>query len=276
VPAPERAMGNAIVSPRSMNSKTSRTANSAVMKAIGLKPEARLQTVNDFRHILNKKAQASSSPSVAAPHALPRLSHNTTPVHKPMAHSGQTVANLAHENVEMLIRTPTGALTSHRHTTLGNKMLDGQYMVTTLERVLINLRLKSRYNGGINCFTGLEMSFHNVWKYRLPTYNSIKIIDSQGFQYAAEYGTLYEYDYVIKFKKSIAELGVESPENELEDDAKTKGWIWFKKFPNAAVPRRVVVSHYVFDPGHTSGGIRDEEFQKFKIDNFDLVEIEAI
>ncbi len=282
----ERAAGTAMVSPRSMNGVTTRATNSAVMKAIGLKAESRLQTVEDFTALLSKVNRVAVT-------QLPPVTISTSGTNAPQKtiNNIATVAQLTTvkpaqsvlQNVELIPTSLSGTVNVHKHRgapdtfhypMLKDATIPNKYVAVTLHRVLVNISFKSDYTGKISRFTLFQMSFHNIWKYRMRSIGSIKLIDSEGYQHADESVNQYEFDHVVLASKRLVKAQFDSPESELEDNAKTKGWIWFKELPHNVSPHRIVIKRYLFSPGHTSGSINEEEIQELKIDGFETKEIE--
>ena len=157
---------------------------------------------------------------------------------------------------------------------LEDMTLTGKYMSLKLQRLFLNVKLQSEHNRSIRTFTILEVMFHNIWDYRLKTLSngSIKMIDSDGFQH--EEDSPIEFSRVVLPENRIAEIGLSWPELTLEDHAKTKGWLWFDRLPEGVFPYRFVFQFSVFDPGNTSGWVKDEETLEFIIEGYNTRPIE--
>lgn len=283
--AMERASGITIVSPRSGNPAISRITNSAVMKAMKLKQEDRLQTVEEFAVLLTTQSQAAAKQVAVTAALIPtKVAQNITSV-PILPKSLQANANASTQSVELIIKSVSGTTNIYKnrgtaeafdYPPLHNATIRDKYVSTTLNRVLVNVPLKNSDTKRTKRFTVLEMAFHYLWRYRMETYHSVKLIDPDGFQYGREYMRPYDFDQVIlPYAKPIA-TPFDAPEGEIEDGAKIKGWIWFKSLPDGVLPHRIVVSRYLFEPGHTSGSINEQEVQEFKIEDFILSEIKHL
>ena len=97
------------------------------------------------------------------------------------------------------------------------------------------------------------------------------MIDSEGFQHS---GRASEHGFDQVYRPSSNELfsvRFAYAEPVLEPYAKTKGWIWFDELPDDVTPRRLVFIFNIYDPGQTSGWIRDTETLEFVIENFQQI-----
>jgi hypothetical protein len=141
--------------------------------------------------------------------------------------------------------------------------LKGKYMALTFRRLLLNVPLKSKYSGDIKRFTLVELLFQNVWDYPLNAMSSAKMIDTEGFQHGDDCES-YEFDHAIQNGKTIP-VSFPEPESPLEDHAKTKGWIWFDELQNGVLPQRFIFAINIFEPGHTSGWVKNTEVLEFFI-----------
>lgn len=152
---------------------------------------------------------------------------------------------------------------------LDDMTLTGRYMSMKLMRLFVNIPLQSAYDGSIRSFIILEALFHNMWDYRLMSLStgSVKMIDSEGFQHDRNGCPYYEFSKVVMPQGKIVEAQFPGPQLELEDHAKTKGWVWFDSLSKGVLPHRFLFQFSVFDPGTTSGWVRDSETLEFIIDD---------
>lgn len=160
---------------------------------------------------------------------------------------------------------------------LEDMTLTGRYMSLQLQRLFVNINLKNSDAENIRSFTILEVLFHNIWDFRLdiyPSARSIKMIDSDGIQHDGGGCHYFDFSRVVLPEGRTIEAEFPWPETELEDHAKTKGWLWFDSLPKDVFPYRFVFQLSVFDPGCTSGGVNDEETLEFIIVDYDMKPIE--
>lgn len=141
--------------------------------------------------------------------------------------------------------------------------LRGQYMALTLRRILLNVEFKSKYGDDKQRFTVMEFLFHNVWDYPLNAFSSAKMIDTEGFQHGGE-SKGWEFNNAIIGGKLVP-VSLDQPESPLEDHSKTRGWLWFDELPKGVMPQRVVIGVNIFEPGHTSGWVKNTEVLEFFI-----------
>lgn len=154
---------------------------------------------------------------------------------------------------------------------LEDMTLKGKYMAVTLLRLLVNVRIESEYDGRVRRFTLLQVSFHNLWDYRLTTTasGSVKMIDSEGFQHDGDGCDYHEFCLVsLPGNEGPVEVSFPWPELTLEDHARTNGWIWFAELADGVLPKRFVFRFDVFEPGSTSGWVKDSETLEFVVTSY--------
>jgi len=181
---------------------------------------------------------------------------------------------------EILLNKISGS-TNYTSDTLEGQIFDavdqrtirGKHMAVTLGRLFVNLPLYYQIQNEVRCFTMLEVIWHNLWDYRMSQ-GDAKMIDAEGFQHS---GKTHEYGFDQVYKPSRNELfSVKFAQAEfvLEPYARTRGWVWFDELPNGVLPRRLIFIFNIYDPGQTSGWIRDTETLEFVIENFEQTVIE--
>jgi hypothetical protein len=154
--------------------------------------------------------------------------------------------------------------------------LTGIYMAVQLQRLFVNIKLQNEpYDERIRTFTIAEVLFHNIWDYRLDTISSgsHKMIDSEGFQHTGD-THYYESSKVFLPGGKTFEASFLLPESELEGHSKTKGWLWFDSLSENVLPHRFMFQFSVYDPGTTSGWVKESETLEFIITDYDIKPIE--
>ncbi len=84
------------------------------------------------------------------------------------------------------------------------------------------------------------------------------------------------YRFVLPEGEKTIEARFPWPELTLEDHAKTKGWIWFDQLSEGIPPHRFLFQFDVFDPGNTSGWVRDSDALEFIIENYQIRPIKRV
>lgn len=147
--------------------------------------------------------------------------------------------------------------------------IKGRYMAVTLNRLFLNIPLKSSYTNKVSTFTIVGATFENLWDYRLSIDpGKFKMIDSENFQYSGDIYKRSEYSQVvIPSTKQVEDVEFAWPELTLESRAKDRGWIWFKPLPAGVIPHRLIFRFNIFEPGNTSGWVKDQETIEFILTN---------
>jgi hypothetical protein len=185
----------------------------------------------------------------------------------------------AKEGTEVVIRKIRGTTgsddESHRSRVVNETNVPtivGRYMSLTLARLFLNLPLVSEESGETRRFTILGAIWENMWDYRLNTLGSVKMIDSEGFQHNGDLCEYHEYcSVVVPDTGQVIKANFPWPELELEAHAKTKGWVWFEELPEGVVPSRFIFLFNIFDPGQTSGWVKDSESFEFILAEHDEI-----
>lgn len=138
--------------------------------------------------------------------------------------------------------------------------IKGHYMALTMKRMLLNAKMKVGWSDEIEQRTAVEFLFHNVWDYKLSTFSSAKMVDTDGFQHGGE-----SREFEVLTNGKTKKLSLNGPEDELEDHSKSRGWILFEELPTGVLPQRVIVSVHIHEPGHTSGWVKNTEVLEFFI-----------
>jgi hypothetical protein len=139
-------------------------------------------------------------------------------------------------------------------TNIKDAFCSGRYMRVSIEKLLINVPISG--DSGIEIkekdFTLIRILYTNIWGHRISTRaNAVKLIDSDGVQYGHE-TDLYPYQRKsrIKFSQNrCVHYDFISPEDILEGEAKTRGWLWFPALPPGIYPRRLIFQFYICNPG---------------------------
>jgi hypothetical protein len=150
----------------------------------------------------------------------------------------------------------------------------GRYMRVSIEKILINVPISG--GSGIESkekgFTLVRILYTNIWGHRISTRaNAVKLIDTDGVQYGHETG-LYPYQMKSRIKFSqdrCVDYDFISPEDILEGEAKTRGWLWFPALPPGIYPQRLIFQFYICDPGevHTPR-VNDETLEIILLSQF--------
>jgi hypothetical protein len=100
------------------------------------------------------------------------------------------------------------------------------------------------------------------------------MIDSDGVQHSAGMN-VYEFNQKAEVKlskKRSVKYDFISPENRLEGNAKTRGWLWFPAIPRGFFPYRFIFHFQISQPGNVSGESQDYEILEIVFD-FDLKQL---
>jgi hypothetical protein len=152
--------------------------------------------------------------------------------------------------------------------------ISGKYMAVTLGRLFINLPMYKIYGEELRHYVILGAVWQNLWDYPLNV-NFAKMIDSEGFQHSGDICVQSTFEHVYKpSTNEIFDAKFTWPELTLEAYAKTRGWIWYEALPESIVPRRFIFSFDIFDPGRTSGYVRDTEKLAFNLMKFEQTEFD--
>lgn len=256
------------------------SVNNAISQAMAIRADQRPQTISDFLHLLNEQTPiAFPVARIATP--IPNPS-SKLPTSSPSRSSSFDTSGGA----EVLIKQLSGGTyvgeENDADDLLATKIipgmtLSGKYLSITLSRLFLNLPLKSDYNGKNRQFTILQATFQNLWDYPLSTWDAIKMIDSDEFQHPGDLCEYHEFtNLVLPGTKKTKSVELAWPELELKRRAKSRGYIWFEKLPKDIVPHRIIFSVNVFEPGQTSGWVKDHESLEFVIEDYDLVEVQDV
>lgn len=146
---------------------------------------------------------------------------------------------------------------------LDDLTISGKYTSIKLNNLLLNVKIqKDDIVKKLRPITLLEVTYHNLWKYRLSTYPKIKMIDTEGFQYEHDaFASLYYSNCITN--NAGEEVGIFLPETTLEAHAKTNGWLFFKALRKNVLPHRLIFILDVFKPGDLSGWVQNRETLEF-------------
>lgn len=279
LPAPDRMYAD---SAEMRIASASQPVNNAISKAMAVRAEQRPQTVKEFLQILNGQL------SVALPAAKPAVAASaSSSSNMPVAPPSRNKSFDASGGAEILIKQLSGGVHEGKNEDEVNELADtqllsgttltGKYIAITLSRLFLNLPMKSEYDGKVRSFTILQATFQNLWKYPLSTWDSIKMVDSEEFQHDGGLCEYHEFcNLVLPGGKKTKSVNLEWPETELKGRAKSRGYIWFEKLPKNVMPHRILFSVNVFEPGQTSGWVKDSESLEFVIEDYEIVEVQDI
>ena len=138
-------------------------------------------------------------------------------------------------------------------------------MTIELNHVFKNVPLVSRYSGEERSFLVFGLTWINTWDHPLKTIatGSVKMIDSEGYQTSSDLCEYHEYTHYVNPKsKEKIDIFLPWPELEPEAKAKTDGWIWFNSIAKRE-PKKLILKVNIFNPGNTSGLVRDFEVFEF-------------
>lgn len=150
---------------------------------------------------------------------------------------------------------------------IGDNTLSGNFLAAKLERVFLNIELKSWYKEGARRFTLLDVVFHNMWDYRISRVSAI-LVDSEGYQHSS-----LEPAYTFPLQKDLLPEGQDSfspPDNEIESGCKTRGWTWFDSLTDELFPHRLIFKVNIHSPGETSGWVQDTETLEFIVAEYTI------
>lgn len=152
---------------------------------------------------------------------------------------------------------------------LPNNVIDGKYMAIRLRGVFSHVPLENQDSDAKVLFSIVEVELLNKWMFVLPAGESpVTMIDSDGYQLADvlcswEY---VPYSFVSKQGHSIP-YDFDEPPLKLEGGARTRGCFRFREESPDATPKRLNFDIRVFEPGQTSGWVKDSEQLTFFINS---------
>lgn len=140
----------------------------------------------------------------------------------------------------------------------------GRYMGVRVEKILLNARVSGDTGAEVKekDFTLIRVLYSNLWDYRLSTdFQGTKMIDTEGIQHSHE-TNMFVYGCQSKVRlsrKEVIPYDFDSPQNNLEGRAKTRGWLWFPSLSRSVFPHRLIFNFYIFAPGCLSGVSEDRD-----------------
>jgi len=140
----------------------------------------------------------------------------------------------------------------------------GRYMGVSIEKVLINAPIVGgdEVESKEGDFTLVKVLYTNNWKHRISTRaNAVKMIDTDGIQHSCR-TRLYPYQMNSRVKlpeNRYVPFNFVSPEETLEGEAKTRGWLWFPTLSSGIYPKRFLFQLYICEPGEVCTPRVDEE-----------------
>lgn len=138
----------------------------------------------------------------------------------------------------------------------------GRYMEVKLNRFLYGMKTTD----GEMWFL-VQATWHNRWDYRLRTYSEVTLVDSEGFQHSESLVWLDQDKFLSRDVQATLPTRLKAPESTLESGAKTRGWIGFKELEPGVMPKSLSLEVRVFEPGATSGWVKDREVIHFRFDS---------
>ena len=135
----------------------------------------------------------------------------------------------------------------------------GKYLTVTLSRILVGLPVQYSWGDEQNDRkTVIQAIYHNPSTYRISK-PSVRIVDSDGFQHQGESASSW------KSQLKNTKILLNSHDDDIEDLAKTRGWLCFDDLDDGVFPQRIIFELHLFEPGHTCGSVLGEQIVEFFI-----------
>jgi hypothetical protein len=144
-------------------------------------------------------------------------------------------------------------------------LVKGKYFAVTLCRVFRNFPVA--YFGDDSNKVAVQVIYHNLCGYRISV-PKMKVIDSDGFQ--------HDGASIGRYKSKVTSIALKSVDDQIEDLAKTKGWVGFDDdLDSGVIPQRLIFELHLFKPGDTSGWVLGEEVIEFFIKNSSIKQVSS-
>ncbi len=157
---------------------------------------------------------------------------------------------------------------------LAEMKLEGRYLSISLLKLFVNAQLRDDWSGNQRRFCLLQVLIQNKWDYLIASLgsgqDSIRMVDSEGFQHSENdewVSFTFPYSMLLPDKRET-QYEFRHPQWKLESGAKTKGWIWLDSLDAGVLPHKFSFDVRTYEPGATTGFVRDTDLMRFTIENY--------